>query len=165
MIGKKRKSRRIAGRAAAAALALALALLLLSATGCAKENKYVNVGVEMSTAGMSLYLTNTVNGFQKNQTAVRLYVRYSFTTVNDWKPKVSFLNYSLFTRRCSLHPVCPTRIVFFAAAGRPFTPTQIPATVFHAPPIRTRRLLVSSSAGVAVTHGDTAPPDAVERTR
>lgn len=33
--------------------------------GCAKENKYVNVGVEMSTAGMSLYLTNTVNGFQK----------------------------------------------------------------------------------------------------
>ena len=32
--------------------------------GCAKENKYVNIGVDMSTAGMSLYLTNTVNGFQ-----------------------------------------------------------------------------------------------------
>ncbi|MBR4205643.1 MAG: hypothetical protein IKQ92_09220 [Clostridia bacterium] len=49
-------------RPAAAALAV---LLLFSAVGCAQENKYVNVGVEMSTAGMSLYLTNTVNGFQK----------------------------------------------------------------------------------------------------
>ena len=49
-------------RAAAAVLA---AVLLLLSVGCAKENKYVNVGVEMSTAGMSLFLTNTVNGFQK----------------------------------------------------------------------------------------------------
>ena len=51
-------------RRAAAAL-IALAILLLTFPGCAKENKYVNVGVEMSTAGMSLYLTNTVNGFRK----------------------------------------------------------------------------------------------------
>ncbi|MCR5310268.1 MAG: hypothetical protein K6E32_02475 [Lachnospiraceae bacterium] len=34
-------------------------------SGCGKENKYVNVGVNMSTAGMSLYLTNTVQGFSK----------------------------------------------------------------------------------------------------
>ena len=53
--------RRGIGRTVAA---LVLAVVLLSA-GCAKENKYVNVGVEMSTAGMSLYLTNTVNGFRK----------------------------------------------------------------------------------------------------
>ena len=49
-------------RMAATLLVLAL---VLPASGCAKENKYVNVGVEMSTAGMSLYLTNTVNGFQR----------------------------------------------------------------------------------------------------
>ena len=48
----------------AAAVLIALAILVLF-PGCAKENKYVNVGVEMSTAGMSLYLTNTVNGFQR----------------------------------------------------------------------------------------------------
>ena len=42
-----------------------LLMSLLLCAGCASENKYVNVGVEMSTAGMSLYLTNTVNGFQK----------------------------------------------------------------------------------------------------
>ncbi len=54
-------------RAAAAVMAL---ILLLSLAGCAKENKYVNVGVEMSTAGMSLYLTNTVHGFQKISTYV-----------------------------------------------------------------------------------------------
>ena len=45
--------------------AMTAAVILLTCAGCAKENKYVNVGVEMSTAGMSLYLTNTVNGFQK----------------------------------------------------------------------------------------------------
>ena len=45
--------------------AVLFVLIMLSVSGCAKENKYVNVGVEMSTAGMSLYLTNTVNGFQK----------------------------------------------------------------------------------------------------
>ena len=39
------------------ALILVCTLLL---AGCGKENKYVNVGVNMSTAGMSLYLTNTV---------------------------------------------------------------------------------------------------------
>lgn len=53
--------------------ALILALVLVTVvlfTGCAKENKYVNVGVEMSTAGMSLYLTNTVQGFQKISTYV-----------------------------------------------------------------------------------------------
>ena len=58
----KRKLRR---RVLLAAAVLIVSALLLSASGCAKENKYVNVGVEMSTAGMSLYLTNTVNGFQK----------------------------------------------------------------------------------------------------
>ncbi len=56
--------RRRIGKVRIAAVLLVLASVLLSA-GCAKENKYVNVGVEMSTAGMSLYLTNTVNGFQK----------------------------------------------------------------------------------------------------
>ena len=50
-------------RAAAGAMALLTVLWLFA--GCAEENKYVNVGVEMSTAGLSLYLTNTVNGFQK----------------------------------------------------------------------------------------------------
>ena len=47
----------------AAALAAVLALTLLA--GCAKENKYVRLGVEMSTAGMSLYLTNTAVGPEK----------------------------------------------------------------------------------------------------
>ena len=59
---KKNRIRTGAGRVLAAALA---ALIVLCAAGCAKENKYVNVGVEMSAAGMSLYLTNTVNGFQR----------------------------------------------------------------------------------------------------
>ena len=59
---KKERIRTGAGRVLAAALA---ALIVLCAAGCAKENKYVNVGVEMSAAGMSLYLTNTVNGFQR----------------------------------------------------------------------------------------------------
>ena len=63
MIERTVRSRKRPRRAAAAA-ALVLALILLLA-GCAKENKYVNVGVETSTAGMSLYLTNTVHGFQK----------------------------------------------------------------------------------------------------
>ena len=54
--------RRRARRVIAAAVVLMIAVL---STGCAKENKYVNLGVEMSTAGMSLYLTNTVNSFQK----------------------------------------------------------------------------------------------------
>ena len=44
---------------------LVILLVLLFMTGCAKENKYINIGVNMSTAGMSLYLTNTVNGFEK----------------------------------------------------------------------------------------------------
>ena len=48
-----------------AAAALILLMITVFASGCAKENKYVNLGVEMSTAGMSLYLTNTVNAFQK----------------------------------------------------------------------------------------------------
>lgn len=61
MTGYGRNGKKIR-RAAAAAFALAVLLLF---AGCAKENKYVNVGVETSTAGMSLYLTNTVNGFQK----------------------------------------------------------------------------------------------------
>lgn len=39
-------------------------------TGCGKENKYVNVGVEMSTAGMSLFLTNTAQELQKISTYV-----------------------------------------------------------------------------------------------
>ena len=33
--------------------------------GCGKENKYVYIGVDMSTPGMSLYLTYTANGFKK----------------------------------------------------------------------------------------------------
>ncbi len=45
--------------------ALLVVFIMAALSGCAKENKYVNVGVEMSTAGLSLYLTNTVNGFQK----------------------------------------------------------------------------------------------------
>ena len=55
---KRRKVRLVPVLAIAAAVVFCFA-------GCAKENKYVNVGVEMSTAGLSLYLTNTVNGFQK----------------------------------------------------------------------------------------------------
>ena len=38
---------------------------MLALSGCAKENKYVNAGVNMSTAGMSLYLTDVANGFLK----------------------------------------------------------------------------------------------------
>ena len=45
-------------------LTVGLLFVMLMTSGCAKENKYVNVGVEMSTAGLSLYLTNTVNSFQ-----------------------------------------------------------------------------------------------------
>ncbi len=37
---------------------LCLLLVILLFAGCGKENKYVNVGVEESTAGLSLYLTN-----------------------------------------------------------------------------------------------------------
>lgn len=46
-------------------MAFVIMLVILITAGCAKENKYVNIGVNMSTAGMSLYLTNTVNGFEK----------------------------------------------------------------------------------------------------
>ncbi len=46
-------------------MAFVIMLIILLTAGCAKENKYVNIGVNMSTAGMSLYLTNTVNGFEK----------------------------------------------------------------------------------------------------
>ena len=59
--GRNQKRRRVR---LVPVLAIAAAVVFCFA-GCAKENKYVNVGVEMSTAGMSLYLTNTVNGFQK----------------------------------------------------------------------------------------------------
>ena len=52
-------------RARYAAAVLILLMVTVFTAGCAKENKYVNLGVEMSTAGMSLYLTNTVNSFQK----------------------------------------------------------------------------------------------------
>ncbi len=52
-------------RARYAAAVLILLMVTVFTAGCAKENKYVNLGVEMSTAGMSLYLTNMVNSFQK----------------------------------------------------------------------------------------------------
>ncbi|MCR4907129.1 MAG: hypothetical protein K6A33_13750 [Clostridiales bacterium] len=60
-----RKRNQQVKRAGRVLTVLLAAALLLCCAGCAKENKYVNVGVEMSTAGMSLYLTNTVNGFQR----------------------------------------------------------------------------------------------------
>lgn len=50
--------------------ALTLILGMFVLTGCAKENKYVNVGVEMSTAGLSLYLTNTAKELEKISTYV-----------------------------------------------------------------------------------------------
>ena len=40
-----------------------ITIVMLAFSGCAKENKYVNAGVNMSTAGMSLYLTDVANGF------------------------------------------------------------------------------------------------------
>lgn len=49
---------------------IVLVLVLALFTGCAKENKYVNVGVEMSTPGLSLYLTNTAAGLEKISTYV-----------------------------------------------------------------------------------------------
>lgn len=49
---------------------LILVLVLTLCTGCAKENKYVNVGVEMSTAGLSLYLTNTAQKLESISTYV-----------------------------------------------------------------------------------------------
>ena len=51
-------------------IVLVLILVMALFTGCAKENKYVNVGVEMSTAGLSLYLTNTAAGLEKISTYV-----------------------------------------------------------------------------------------------
>lgn len=50
--------------------AVILVLVLVLCAGCAKENKYVNVGVEMSTAGLSLYLTNTAAELEKISTYV-----------------------------------------------------------------------------------------------
>jgi hypothetical protein len=40
--------------------------------------------------------------FQRTETAVRLYEKYSFTTDLFRKPEVSFLNYSLLTLLSSL---------------------------------------------------------------
>lgn len=51
-------------------LVIVLVLVMALATGCAKENKYVNVGVEMSTPGLSLYLTNAAAGLEKISTYV-----------------------------------------------------------------------------------------------
>lgn len=50
--------------------ALIIVMMLAILPGCGKENKYVNVGVNMSTAGMSLYLTNVANGLKKISTYV-----------------------------------------------------------------------------------------------
>ncbi len=50
--------------------ALIMVMMLAILPGCGKENKYVNVGVNMSTAGMSLYLTNVANGLKKISTYV-----------------------------------------------------------------------------------------------
>lgn len=52
------------------AIVLILVMVCTLFTGCAKENKYVNVGVELSTAGLSLYLTNTAVGLEKISTYV-----------------------------------------------------------------------------------------------
>lgn len=51
-------------------LIITLALVLTILTGCGKENKYVNVGVGMSTPGLSLYLTNTAVELEKIATYV-----------------------------------------------------------------------------------------------
>lgn len=51
-------------------LVLVLVLVITLFAGCGKENKYVNVGIEMSTAGLSLYLTNTAVGLEKISTYV-----------------------------------------------------------------------------------------------
>ncbi len=59
-----------------------VALLLLS--GCGKENKYVNIGIEESTAGLSLYLTNTAKGLEK----ISNYVFFS-TDMNETFEKLS----------------------------------------------------------------------------
>lgn len=50
--------------------AVILVFVLVLCVGCGKENKYVNVGVEMSTPGLSLYLTNTAVGLEKISTYV-----------------------------------------------------------------------------------------------
>ena len=47
-----------------------LVLVLLMFSGCGKENKYVNVGIEESTSGLSLYLTNTAKELEKISTYV-----------------------------------------------------------------------------------------------
>lgn len=52
------------------ALVLVIAVLGILLCSCGEENKYVNVGVEMSTAGLSLYLTNTANNLEKISTYV-----------------------------------------------------------------------------------------------
>lgn len=63
---------------------IALVLVMLLFTGCGKENKYVNVGVEMSTAGLSLYLTNTAKSLEKIST----YVFFS-TDIDETFEKIS----------------------------------------------------------------------------
>lgn len=64
-------------------LAFSLVLVMLLFTGCGKENKYVNVGVEMSTSGLSLYLTNEA----KKLGSVSTYVLFS----NDLDEKIGRL--------------------------------------------------------------------------
>lgn len=51
-------------------LAVLILVGCLVMTGCGKENKYVNVGVEMSTAGMSLYLSNIAKELENISTYV-----------------------------------------------------------------------------------------------
>lgn len=51
-------------------LIASLILAVLTISGCGKENKYVNVGIEESTPGLSLYLTNTAKGLEKISTYV-----------------------------------------------------------------------------------------------
>lgn len=53
-------------------MALCLILVMLVFTGCGKENKLVNAGLEESTAGMSLFLTNKAKGFESMTTYIFL---------------------------------------------------------------------------------------------
>ncbi len=57
-------------------LAAAVLLTTVFGAGCGKENKYVRVGVSMSTEGISLYLTSLAKGFKK----VSDYVFFSEST-------------------------------------------------------------------------------------
>jgi hypothetical protein len=61
------------------AFVICLILLVVPFSGCAKENKYVNVGVYYSTDALSLYLSGAANSLLKGSTYVYFSDGYQMT--------------------------------------------------------------------------------------